>query len=72
MNGPFKKELFHFTECSLESCNELCRHIALGRLKLHQNYGMMGCRHGTQDSSASYILPPWVQIPGTPSMLLSI
>ena len=30
----------------------------------------MGCRHSSVESSAPTILPPWVQVPSTPSMLL--
>ena len=32
----------------------------------------LGCRHSPVDSSAPSILAPWVQVPSTPSKLLSI
>ena len=33
----------------------------------HPQY--QGCRHSSVDSSAPSILPPWVRVPSTPSML---
>ena len=32
----------------------------------------VGCRHSSVDSSVPSILPPWVRVPSTPSMLLWI
>ena len=32
----------------------------------------LGCHHSSVDSCAPSILPPWVQVPSTPSMLFSI
>ena len=31
-----------------------------------------GCRHSSVNSLAPFILPPWIRVPGTPTMLLSI
>ena len=37
----------------------------------NSNNWQKGCRHSSVDLSVPTILPPWVQIPSTPSMLLS-
>ena len=50
----------------------LCLFSRVRQAQGYKHYGgYLRCRHSSVDSSAPIILPPWVQIQSTPSLLLS-
>ena len=55
--------------CTKVQMKENLKEINLSRKK---QWDKEGCRHSSVDSSAPPILLPWVQVPSTPSTLLSI